>query len=161
MKLLKFTNFVSFIFLLISFFFLYLYTNPSSLLSHNMAENTSKSIYDFTVKVLSFFILFFISSLLSSVFGGWENWFKEKEKLKFDALWCFGHQKVKTPNNLIELCISVWWVMYVFFLVLLENWGLCFTFELVNCVVVYKPSFLFGWVYILFLSWFINLDRKL
>ncbi|KAF3962028.1 hypothetical protein CMV_013418 [Castanea mollissima] len=36
--------------LIISFFFLYLYTNPSSLLSHNMAENTSKSIYDFTVK---------------------------------------------------------------------------------------------------------------
>ncbi|KAK9997168.1 hypothetical protein SO802_021854 [Lithocarpus litseifolius] len=51
MQLLKFTNFVSVFFLLISFFFgLYLYTNPSSLLSHSMAENTSKSIYDFTVK---------------------------------------------------------------------------------------------------------------
>ncbi|XP_030941210.1 probable glutathione peroxidase 2 [Quercus lobata] len=51
MQLLKFTNFFSFFFLLISFFFgLYLYTNPSSLLSHSMAETTSKSIYDFTVK---------------------------------------------------------------------------------------------------------------
>ena len=50
----------------------------------------------------------------------------------------FGNQKVKTPNNLIGLCIGVWWVMYLFFLVLLENWGLCFTFELVNCVVVYR-----------------------
>ena len=72
----------------------------------------------------------------------------------------FGNQKVKTPNNLIGLCIGVWWVMYLFFLVLLENWGLCFTFELVNCVVVYKLSFLFRWIYLLFLSWFINLDRK-
>ena len=72
----------------------------------------------------------------------------------------FGNQKVKTPNNLTGLCIGVWWVMYLFFSVLLENWGLCFTFELVNCVVVYKLSFLFRWIYLLFLSWFINLDRK-
>ena len=50
----------------------------------------------------------------------------------------FGNQKVKTPNNLIGLCIVVWWVMYLFFSVLLENWGLCFTFELVSCVVVYR-----------------------
>ena len=95
---------------------------------------------------LIFLIISFIS-LLSSVFGGWENWFKEKEKLKFDALWCFGYQRVKTPNNLIGLCISVWWVMYVFFLVPLQNWDLCFTFELVNCDVVNKLSFLFRWIY--------------
>ena len=67
---------------------------------------------------------------------------------------------MKTSNNLIGLCIGIWWVMYLFFLVLLENWGLCFTFELVNGVVVYKLSFLFRWIYLLFLSWFINLDRK-
>jgi len=48
MRLLGLTNWVALIFLGIAF--LYFYGNPSSRPSSSMAENSSKSIYDFTVK---------------------------------------------------------------------------------------------------------------
>lgn len=58
MLLVKFANWVSLFVVGIAFF--YFYTNPSSPLHRGMAEETSKSLYDFTVKVLGFFFFFHI-----------------------------------------------------------------------------------------------------
>jgi hypothetical protein len=85
MRLLGLTNWVALIFLGIAF--LYFYGNPSSRPSSSMAENSSKSIYDFTVKVMKWvlfcFILFYFGffHLCLAHFGICENWGKERREV--------------------------------------------------------------------------------